>query len=153
MKKFIVFCLVVFMVCLSANAQQNFEDGIYQLQQATSKRLTNKEYNAVKEFAIKSGNTFHFEYEPTMYAKGVYNQRIGYNVLLYSNVAYAVTNGFVWVMTTSFVDTEQAYMTTIISSCIVGALDIVGVCYISIGQKQKNKSTIAISPSGIRFTF
>ena len=82
MKKFIIFCLMAFMVCLSANAQQSFEEGIYQLQQATSKRLTNEEYNAVKEFAIKSGNTFHFEYEPTMYAKGVYNQRIGYNMLL-----------------------------------------------------------------------
>lgn len=140
-------------VCLSANAQEGFEDGIYQLQQATSKRLTNKEYNAVKEFAIKSGNTFHFEYEPTMYAKGVCNQRIGYSVLFYSNVAYAVVNSFVWGMTTVNVDVEDAYKTTIISSCIVGALDIVGTCYITIGQTQKNKSAIAISPSGIRFTF
>ena len=37
MKKFIVFCLMAFMVCLSANAQQSFEEGIYQLQQATQK--------------------------------------------------------------------------------------------------------------------
>ena len=153
MKKFIIFCLMAFMVCLSANAQQNFEEGIYQLQQATSKRLTNEEYNAVKEFAIKSGNTFHFEYEPTMYAKGVYNQRIGYSVLFYSNVAYAVVNGFVWAMTAVDMDVEDAHKTTIISSCIVGALDIVGTCYIAIGQMQKNKSAIAISPSGIRFTF
>lgn len=144
---------MAFMVCLSANAQESFEEGIYQLQQATSKRLTNEEYNAVKEFAIKSGNTFHFEYEPTMYAKGVRNQRIGYNVLLYSNIAYGVVNGFVWGMTKVNVDVEVAYKTTIISSYIVGALDIVGACYISIGQRQKNKSAIAISPSGIRFTF
>jgi hypothetical protein len=56
-------------------------------------------------------------------------------------------------MTTSIVDTEQAYKTTIISSYIIGALDIVGACYISIGQNQKNKSAIAISPSGVRITF
>lgn len=153
MKKFIIFCLMAFMVCLSANAQQSFEEGIYQLQQATSKRLTNEEYNAVKEFAIKSGNTFHFEYEPTMYAKGVYNQRIGYNMLLFSNAAYAIVNSFVWAKTLSDIDVEEACKITIISSCIVGALDIVGTCYIAIGQMQKNKSAIAISPSGIRFTF
>ena len=141
------------MVCLSANAQESFEEGIYQLQRATSKRLTNEEYNAVKEFAVKSGNTFHFEYEPTMYAKGVRNQRIGCRVLFYSNVAYAVVNGFVWGMTAANIDDEVAYKTTIISSYIVGALDIVGACYISIGQRQKNKSAIAISPSGIRLTF
>ena len=144
---------MAFMVCLSANAQESFEEGIYQLQRATSKRLTNEEYNAVKEFAIKSGNTFHFEYEPTMYAKGVRNQRIGCNVLFYSNIAYAVVNSFVWGMTAANIDAEDAYKTTIISSYIVGALDIVGACYISIGQRQKNKSAIAISPSGIRFTF
>lgn len=153
MKKFIVFCLMAFMVCMSAKAQQRFEDGIYQMRQATSTRLTNEEYDAVKEFAIKSGNTFHFEYEPTMYAKGVHNQRIGYNVLLYGNIAYAVVNGITWAMTSSTIDIEQAYKTTIISSYIVGALDILGACYISIGQRQKNKSAIAISPSGIRFTF
>ena len=144
---------MAFMVCLSANAQESFEEGIYQLQRATSKRLTNEEYNAVKEFAVKSGNTFHFEYEPTMYAKGVRNQRIGYNVLFYSNVAYAVVNSFVWGMTKVNVDVEVAYKTTIISSCIAGALDIFSICYIIIGQRQKNKSAIAISPSGIRFTF
>ena len=149
MKRFIVFCLMAFMVCLSANAQQSFEDGIYLLQQATSKSLTDNEYNAVKEFAIKSGNTFHFEYEPTMYAKGVCNQRIGYDIILCSNVAYAATNGFFW----AIADTEQAYMATIISSCIVCVLDIVGACYVLMGQTQMNKSTIAISPSGIRFTF
>ena len=153
MKRFIIFCLMAFMVCLSANAQESFEEGIYQLQRATSKRLTNEEYNAVKEFAIKSGNTFHFEYEPTMYAKGVRNQRIGCSVLFYSNIAYAVVNGFVWGMTAANIDAEDAYKTTIISSYIVGALDIVGACYISIGQRQKNKSAIAISPSGIRLTF
>ena len=153
MKRFIVFCLMAFVVCMSANAQQRFEDGIYQMRQATSTRLTNEEYDAVKEFAIKSGNTFHFEYEPTMYAKGVRNQRIGYNVLLYSNIAYAVANGVAWAMTTSIVDTEQAYKTTIITSYIVGVLDIVSACYISIGQRQKNRSAIAISPSGVRFTF
>lgn len=153
MKKFIVFCLMAFMVCLSANAQQRFEDGIYQMRQATSTRLTNEEYDAVKEFAIKSGNTFHFEYEPTMYAKGVRNQRIGYDILLYSNITYAVTNGIVWAMTLDTIDNEQAYKTTMITSCIVGALDIIGACYISIGQRQKNKSAIAITPSGIRFTF
>lgn len=153
MKKFIVFCLMAFMICLSANAQERFEDGIYQLQQATSKRLTNKEYNAVKEFAIKSGSTFHFEYEPTMYVKGIRNQQIGYNILFYSNIAYAVVNSLVWVLTEVDADVENAYTTTIISSCIVGALDIVGACYISIGRRQKNKSEIAISPSGIRLTF
>ena len=155
MKKFIVFCLMAFMVCLSVNAQERFEDGIYQLRQATSKRLTNKEYNAVKEFAIKSGSTFHFEYEPTMYTKGVRNQQIGYNVLFYSNIAYAAVNSFVWVLTgyDVDVDVENAYKTTIISSCIVGVLDIVGACYITIGQRQKNKSAIAISPSGIRLIF
>ena len=153
MKRFIIFCLMAFMVCLSANAQESFEEGIYQLQRATSKRLTNEEYNAVKEFAIKSGNTFHFEYEPTMYAKGVRNQRIGCSVLLYSNIAYAVVNGFVWGMTAVNVDVEVAYKTTIISSCILSALDVFGICYITIGQTQKNKSAIAISPSGIRFTF
>lgn len=153
MRKFIVFCLMALVMCVNANAQQRFEDGIYQMRQATSTRLTNEEYDAVKEFAIKSGNTFHFEYEPTMYAKGVRNQRIGYNVLLYSNIAYALVNGFTWAMTTSIVDTEQAYKTTIISSYIIGALDIVGACYISIGQNQKNKSAIAISPSGVRITF
>lgn len=153
MRKFIVFCLMAFMVCISANAQQGFEDGIYQMRQATSMKLTNEEYNAIKEFALKSGNTFHFEYEPTMYAKGVRNQRIGYNVLLYSNIAYAVANGFTWAMTSSIIDTEQAYKTTIISTYIICALDIVSACYISIGQRQKNKSAIAISPSGVRITF
>ena len=29
MKKFIVFCLMAFMVCISANGQQRFEDGVY----------------------------------------------------------------------------------------------------------------------------
>jgi hypothetical protein len=144
---------MAFMVCISANAQQGFEDGIYQMRQATSMKLTNEEYNAIKDFALKSGNTFHFEYEPTMYAKGVRNQRIGYNVLLYSNIAYAVANGFTWAMTSSIIDTEQAYKTTIISTYIVCALDIVSACYISIGQRQKNKSAIAISPSGVRITF
>lgn len=153
MKRFLLFCLMAFMVCLSANAQESFEEGIYQLQRATSKKLTNEEYNAVKEFAIKSGNTFHFEYEPTMYAKGVRNQRIGCSVLLYSNIAYAVVNSFVWGMTAVNVDVEVAYKTTIISSCILSALDVFGICYITIGQRQKNKSAIAISPSGIRFTF
>ena len=153
MKRLILFCLMAFMVCLSANAQESFEEGIYQLQRATSKRLTNEEYNEVKEFAIKSGNTFHFEYEPTMYAKGVRNQRIGCSVLLYSNIAYAVVNSFVWGMTAVNVDAEVAYKTTIISSCILSALDVFGICYITIGQTQKNKSAIAISPSGIRFTF
>ena len=150
MKKFIVFCLMAFMVCISANAQQGFEDGIYQMRQATSMKLTNEEYNAIKEFAIKSGNTFHFEYEPTMYAKGVRNQRIGYNVLLYGNLTYLAVNGFICMANSEFEDRYKPFM---ISTCVVGVLDIIATCYICIGSNQKNKSAIAISPSGVRITF
>lgn len=153
MKKFFILCLMAFVMCVNANCQQKFEDGIYQMLQATSTRLTANQYESIKEFALKSGNTFHYEYEPTMYAKGVRNQRIGYNTLLYGNITYGVINGFVWTLTLGSIDVEQAYKTTIISSCIVGVLDIVGACYIYIGSKQKNNSAIAISPSGIKFTF
>ena len=153
MRKFFILCLMAFVMCVNANGQQRFEDGIYQIRQATSTRLTAAQYESIKGFALKSGNTFHFEYEPTMYAKGVRNQRIGYNTLLYGNIAYGVINGFVWALTLESIDIEQAYKTTIVSSCIVGILDVVATCYIYIGSNQKNKSAIAISPSGVKFTF
>lgn len=146
---------MAFAVCANVDAQQKYDE-LYLLQKVTSTRLTNKEYEAVKEFALKSGNTFHFEYEPTMYAKGVKNQRIGYNILLAGNVTFTVVNGFTWAISTLSDDYEavhNARLTTIISSCIVGALDIVATCYISVGSKQKNKSAIMVSPNGVKFTF
>lgn len=150
MKKFLIFCLMAFVMCVNANGQQRFEDGIYQIRQATSTRLTATQYESVKEFALKSGNTFHFEYEPTMYAKGVRNQRIGYNILLYGNLAYLAVNGFVCMANSEFEDRYKPFM---ISTCVVGVLDIIATCYICVGSNQKNKSAIAISPSGIRYTF
>lgn len=174
MKKFFIFCFMLFVMCINVNAQEKYDDSIYQLKQATSRKLTKAEYNNVKDFALKSGNTFHFEYEPTMYAKGVKNQRIGGEILVLSNATYLVANGITWLMTTfegsrryynpdnnsyyrvssgSLVEIEQAHNFTIISSCIVGVLDIVGACYIYIGHHQKNKSSIAVSPCGIKFTF
>ena len=132
MRKFFILCLMAFVMCVKANGQQangqqRFEDGIYQIQQATSTRLTATQYESIKEFALKTGTTIHFEYEPTMYAKGVRNQRKGYNILLYGNLAYLAVNGFVYMANSEF---EDRYKPLMISTCVVGVLDIIATCYI-----------------------
>ena len=156
MKKFFILCLMALAVCVNVNGQQRFEDGIYQIRKITENkktRLTNAEYDAIKDFAYKSGTTFHFEYEPTMYEKGVKNQKIGYDILLYSNIAYGVVNGFVWCMTDNICTKTDAHKVTAVTSCIVGVMDIIGACYISIGGHQKAKSSIKVSASGIVISF
>lgn len=151
MRKFIVFCLMAFMVCISANGQQRFEDGVYRTRQiTTSTRLNGNQYEMIKNRALKNGETFHFEYEPMMYSNGVRNERIGYNILLYGNLAYLAVNGFVYMANSEF---EDRYKPLMISTCVVGILDIIATCYICVGSKQKHKSTIAVSPSGVRYTF
>ena len=148
MKRFIIFSLMM-IICLSINAQQKYEDGIYQIRQAPTK-YTRAEYEKIKDFALKNGNTFHFEYEPMMYFKGRRKQIIGCYLIGVSNVAYTLINGAIWVNSE---DVEQAYRSTLISSCIVGVLDIIGITYINIGTWQKYKSRIAVSPNGIKFIF
>lgn len=149
MKRFIIFSLMM-IICLSINAQQKYEDGIYQIRQAPTK-YTRAEYEKIKDFALKKGDTFHFEYEPMMYSKGRRNQIIGCYLIGVSNVAYTLINGAIWAK--EDVCVEQAYRTTLISSCIVGVLDIIGITYINIGTWQKYKSRIAVSPNGIKFIF
>lgn len=148
MKRFIIFSLMM-IICLSINAQQKYEDGIYQIRQAPTK-YTRAEYEKIKDFALKNGDTFHFEYEPMMYSKGRRNQIIGCYIIGVSNVAYTLINGAIWINSE---DVEQAYRSTLISSCIVGVLDIIGITYISIGTSQKYKSRIAVFPNGIKFIF
>lgn len=155
MKKFFIFCLMAFMTYVSASGQYYEDDSIMsQLQSATSQRLKNKDYQKVQDFALKSGNTFHFEYEPTMYAKGVKNQRKGCEILLCSSILYTTTYGVLNVMKNQkIIDFDGYYNAIMAASCVASIFDIVGLCYVSVGSCQKNKSAIMVSPNGVRFVF
>lgn len=155
MKKFFILCLMAFMACMSASGQYYKDDSIMsQIQSATSQRLKNKDYQKVQDFALKSGSTFHFEYEPTMYAKGVKNQRKGCDILLCSSIIYTTTYGVFNIMKNQeIIDFDGYYNAMVVASCVASIFDIVGLCYIAVGSRQKNKSAIMVSPNGVRFVF
>lgn len=155
MKKFIVFCLMAFVMCVNANAQDaRFEDGIYAIREHTNNRLTAEQYDRVKDFALTSGTTFHYEYEPTMYLKGRTNQTIGYTLAGIGVIGNAIT---AIALTSScnygnLSDDEYA-RGILISNIIFGLVDIAGITYWSVGTHQKLKSRIAVSPAGVRIYF
>ena len=147
MKKFFILCLMASIVSFSANAQ--YKNAIYETNRTTSADYE-KEIVDINSYALKNGDTFHFEYNTEMYMKGAENVRIGYNILAYSNLCYATFSGSILL---AISDREDRYAPLIVSSCIVGICDIVGLCYIANGHKKMKNSAMMISPTGVRIVF
>lgn len=155
MKKFILLLMATFMCVAYANAQDaRFEDGIYAIREHTNNRMTAEQYDRVKDFALVSGTTFHYEYEPTMYLKGRTNQTIGYTLAGIGVIGNAITTMALSSATNYGNLSNDEYLHGILISNIIFSLfDIAGITYWSVGTHQKLKSRIAVSPAGVRIYF
>ena len=141
MKKFIVFCLMAFVMCVNANGQ------------TAHREMYGRKYTYFDKYGYKplTEKTFHFEYDIDKYTKGVINTKIGCGFICGGLVVGTIVPLLSLNQYTP--SSAEFYKSILTTSIICGACETIGLTFIIVGKCQKWKSATAITPNGIKIVF